>query len=140
MRLFNLMLSALLLASVGVLCSVSLPDRDGAAPPANDGPEVTFTPSADKVEAYDFLEVTLGVRHPSAKNPFTDVSVSGQFRREGGESVTVEGFCDTADGGTYRIRFMPSRPGKYTYDLSLRHGDSTRKHSGEFEATAGRRR
>jgi hypothetical protein len=140
MRLFNLMLSALLLASVGVLCSVSLPDRDGAAPPANDAPEVTFTPSADKVEAYDFLEVTLGVRNPSAKNPFTEVSVNGQFRREGADAETVEGFCDAADGGIYRVRFMPSRPGKYTYDLSFRQGDLVRTHSGKLEATAGQRR
>src|SRR5262249_26875253 len=105
-----------------------------------DGPEVTFTPSADKVEAYDFLEVTLGVRKPTAKNPFTDVSVSGQFQREGGEQTTVEGFCDAADGSTYRIRFTPSKPGKYTYDLSLRQGDVIRKHTGTFEATAGQRR
>jgi len=139
----NLPLRPVTVVLVSCACAlwlVNAPDRGGTAPPADAGPEVTFTASADKVEAYDFLEVTLGVRNPSARNPFTDVSVSGQFRREGGEATSVEGFCDAADGRTYRIRFMPSRPGNYTYDLSLRQGDVVRKHSGKFEATAGKRR
>jgi hypothetical protein len=140
MRVIGVTLFAVLSSSVGALWLVNAPNQGGRAPSADAGPEVTFTPSAAKVETYDFLEVTLGVRNPSAKNPFTDVSVSGQFRREGGDAATVEGFCDAADGRTYRIRFMPSKPGQYTYDLSLRQGDVLRKHSGKFEATAGRRR
>jgi hypothetical protein len=103
-------------------------------------PEVTFTPAADKVEAYDFFELTLGVRKPSAKNPFTDVSVAGQFQREGDPALSVEGFCDSSDGGTYRIRFMPRKPGKYTYSVSFRQGNASKSHTGRFEATDGHRR
>jgi hypothetical protein len=131
--------AVVLLSSMGALWLVNAPDQGGTAPSGDDGPDVTFMPSADKVEAYDFLEMTLRVRNPSAKNPFTDVSVSGRFQREGGEGATVEGFCDAPDGSTYRIRFMPSKPGKYTYDVSFRQGDILRKHSGKFEATDGRR-
>jgi Protein of unknown function (DUF4038)/Domain of unknown function (DUF5060)/Putative collagen-binding domain of a collagenase len=139
MRVIGVTSFAVLWSSVGALWLVNAPDPGGMARSADDGPQVTFTPSADKVEAYDFLEVTLGVRKASAANPFTDVSVRGQFRREGGGETAVEGFCDAADGGTYRIRFMPSKPGQYTYDLSLRQGDVVRTHSGKFEATDGRR-
>src|SRR5207244_6131771 len=98
------------LSAIGLFLSLQAPGREGQPGKADDGPEVTFTPSSDKVEAYDFVEVTLGVRKPTAKNPFTDVSVTGQFRREGDSPVSVEGFCDSQDGGTYRIRFMPSKP------------------------------
>jgi hypothetical protein len=135
-----LAVAVVLLSIVGLLWFIDDADHVGTAPSANVGPEVTFTPSANKVEAFDFLEVTLGVRNPSAKNPFTDVSISGRFQREGGDVTTVEGFCDATDGRTYRIRFMPSEAGKYSYDVSLRQGDIIRKHSGKFEATAGRRR
>jgi hypothetical protein len=84
--------------------------------PAPDAPAVTFAQSSDKVEAYDFVEVTVTVPTATTRNPFTDVAVTGQFNRvEGGKPLAVEGFCDSADGGTCRIRFMPSRPGKHTY-------------------------
>jgi hypothetical protein len=132
-------LVVLLLSVIGL--SLSLPSSRPDEPArAAEAPEVTFTPSSNKVEAYDFLEVTLGVRKPTAKNPFTDVAVTGQFRREDDKPVAVEGFCDAADGSTYRIRFMPSKPGHYTYSVAFRQGDATRTHTGKFEATDGRRR
>src|SRR5439155_12877796 len=70
----------------------------------------------------------------------TDVTVTGQFQRESESAVSVEGFCDSADGGAYRIRFMPSRPGKYAFSVTFRQRDITKTHSGKFEATAGKRR
>jgi hypothetical protein len=102
--------------------------------------EVTFAQSADKVDAYDFVEVTATVPKPTAKNPFTDVTVAGRFRREGGAEVAVQGFCDSADGRTYRIRFMPSKPGKHTYEMTFRQGDAERTHAGAFEVVDGKRR
>ena len=132
--------TVVLLSSVGALWLVNAADRGATAFPADDGLDVTFTPSGDKVEAYDFLEVTLGVGKATAKNPFTDVAVTGEFRREGDAPVSVEGFCDSQDGGTYRIRFMPAKPGKYTYSVAFRQGDATRTHTGRFEVSEGRRR
>jgi hypothetical protein len=107
---------------------------------APDAPAVAFAQSADKVEAYDFVEVTATVSKPTAANPFTDVAVTGEFRREGDGPVSVQGFCDAADGGTYRVRFMPSRPGKHSYTVTFRQGDAERTHTGAFEATDGKRR
>jgi hypothetical protein len=108
--------------------------------PDSKAPAVTFAQSADKVEAYDFVEVTVTVPRPTAKNPFTDVTITGQFTREGGKPLAVEGFCDSANRSTYRIRFMPSRPGKHSYEVTFRQGDAARTHKGTFEATDGKRR
>jgi hypothetical protein len=108
--------------------------------PGPSAPAVTFAQSADRVEAYDFVEVTGAVSKPSAKNPFTDVTVTGQLTREGGKPLAVEGFCDSADGRTYRIRFMPAVPGKHTYEVTFRQGDAARKHTGTFEVVDGKRR
>jgi hypothetical protein len=112
----------------------------GPAPNAPDTPAVTFAQSADTVEAYDFVEVTLTVPKSRAKNPFTDVAVTGQFRRGDAAPVAVQGFCDSADGSTYRIRFMPSRPGKHSYQVTFGQGQAARTHTGTFEATDGKRR
>jgi hypothetical protein len=131
------LLIVLLLAS-GILMPVNMPGQSTALSTADDGPEVTFTGAADEIEAYDFLEVTLNVKKPTAKNPFTDVTVTGQFQRENEPAVSVEGFCDSADGGTYRIRFMPSKPGKYVFSVSFQQGDISKTHSGKFAATAGK--
>jgi hypothetical protein len=112
-----------------------------AADPTSDAPASTFAQSADKVEAYDFVEVTVTVPKPTAKNPFTDVTVTGRFTPvDGGNPLAAEGFCDSADGGTYRLRFMPSRPGQHSYKVSLRQGNAERTHTGTFEATDGKRR
>ncbi len=89
----------------------------GAAVSAADAwpPEATFRGPDATVEAYDFAEVTISPKALDVGNPFTDVTVTGRFRREGGEPVRVDGFCDSADGSLFRIRFMPDAPGRYDY-------------------------
>jgi len=70
---------------------------------------VTFSQSAPSVEAYDFVEITVHVDSSGVQNPFTEASVTGSFGRAGSsERLAVDGFCDSADGPTYRIRFMPA--------------------------------
>jgi hypothetical protein len=102
---------------------------------------LTFSQSSPCVEAYDFVELTANVVSPDAPNPFTDVALTGWFAR-GGETrrTLVEGFCDSADGTVFRIRFMPSAPGVYTYSATWRQGDFVKTHTGTFLATEGRRR
>jgi hypothetical protein len=108
--------------------------------PESEAPAVTFAQSADNVGAYDFVEVTVSVPKPTAKYPFSDVTVTGKWTREGGESLAVEGFCDSTDGSIYRVRFMPSKPGKHSYEVMFRQGDAAKTHTGSFEATDGKRR
>jgi hypothetical protein len=83
--------------------------------------EITFSQSSPSVEAYDFVEVVIAVASPDARNPFTDVAVRGSFGKAGSpERFTIDGFCDSADGSTFRIRFMP--PGDYTYAVTYDQG------------------
>ena len=100
--------------------------------------DVTFIASADTVDAYDFVEVTMKVDRPDAGSPFTDVVVEGWFARNDGEHVQVDGFCDSADGSTFCIRFMPTQPGSYAYSVKYRHGSEESTHTGEFVARDGR--
>ncbi len=105
--------------------------------PANIG----FSQSAQIVDAYDFVEITLNITSPDAKNPFTDVMVEGQFGKAGdSKRLSVDGFCDSADGSVVRIRFMPSAPGDYTYSVAYRQGDFEKTHTGTFRASDGHRR
>jgi len=48
-------------------------------------------------------------------NPFTDYTVQGVFTGKN-ETVTVDGFYD--GDGVYKVRFMPSFEGDYTYEIS----------------------
>src|SRR3989442_1108987 len=80
---------------------------------------VSFSQSVETVDAYDFVEVTLNVDKPDARNPFLDVAVTASFAKtDGSERKTVEGFCDSGDGTVFRIRFMPASPGDYTWSAS----------------------
>src|SRR5678816_1710208 len=85
-----------------------------ASPLSGAPKKVGFSQSAESVEAYDFVEVSVNVEGPDAANPFTEVKVSGSFEKAGGSPVKVEGFCDSADGSVFRIRFMPSSQGEYS--------------------------
>ena len=102
---------------------------------------ISVAQSAPMVEAYDFVEVTLNIASPDVKNPFTNAAVSGQFGKAGeNRQVAVEGFCDSADGSVFRVRFMPSAPGEYSYSVAYRQGGFEWTHTGSFRASAGHRR
>jgi Protein of unknown function (DUF4038)/Domain of unknown function (DUF5060) len=103
--------------------------------------EVEFSQSAQTVEAYDFVEITLHIASPDVKNPFTEASVQAQFGGAGtGKKFSVDGFCDSPDGSVFRVRFMPSAPGEYNYSVTYRQGSFAKSHTGSFRATDGRRR
>jgi hypothetical protein len=107
------------------------------ASPAN----VSFSQSAPSVDAYDFVEVTINVASPDAKNPFTDAVIEAQFGKAGeSKRLSVDGFCDSADGSVFRARFMPWSPGEYSYSITFRQGAFTKTNSGSFRATDGHRR
>src|SRR5882724_10698770 len=84
---------------------------------------VSFSQPVETVEAYDYVEVIARVEKPDVANPFLDATVTGSFSKaDGTDRKTVEGFCDSADGGVFRIRFMPASPGDYTYSATYRQG------------------
>ena len=93
-----------------------------ASPLSGAPKKVVFSQSADTIEAYDFVEVSVNLEGPDAANPFIDVKVKGSFAKAGGSATKVEGFCDAADGSVFRIRFMPSSPGEYSFSIAYRQG------------------
>ena len=121
---------------LGCLVSLALSTTLLAAPR-----EVSFSPGGGSVQAYDLFEVTVNVAQPDAGNPFTDVKVVGSFAKAGANGKwNVEGFCDSPDGSVFRIRFMPSSPGDYTYSVTYQQGDFQKTTTGTFRATDGHRR
>jgi hypothetical protein len=104
-------------------------------------PALSLSQPVDTLTCYDLIELTLKATPPVAANPFTDVFVSGEFGLEDRpERVTVDGFADADDGSLFRIRFMPSAPGTYTYSVTYWQGNRQQVFQGRFRAVAGRRR
>ncbi len=103
--------------------------------------DISFTPSASSVDAYEFVEVAVHVSNPDAHNPFTDASVTGTFSAMGGgRKVNVDGFCDSSDGTLYKIRFMPPSAGDYAYTVNFQQGTLTKQFAGTFHAANGHRK
>lgn len=81
-----------------------------------------------QVERWDILEVSL--KGPEDGNPFVDQWVKGVFRGKN-ETVETMGFYDGQ--GVYKVRFMPSFQGEYTYETSGSFAEAAT--SGTFTVT-----
>src|SRR5260221_1084201 len=96
---------------------------------------IAFTQSALTAPVFDLIEITANVRTPVLRNPFLDGSITGNFEQAGSNNrVAVDGFCDSPDGSLYRVRFMPSKVGSYTFHVTMKAGQQTESHSGTFTA------
>lgn len=62
----------------------------------------------------------LELKGPSNGNPFTDVTLSGEFSF-GNKSVKANGFYDGS--GIYKIRFMPDKVGEWTYEVKSENSE-----------------
>jgi hypothetical protein len=119
-----------------LLLALATPPASHAAPR-----DVAFSQSAASVGAYDFVEVTATVAGADARNPFTDAALTGTFGKTGAvPRLSVDGFCDSADGSVFRIRFMPASAGDYSYSIAYRQGVFEKTQVGAFRATDARRR
>ena len=65
---------------------------------------------SESVQRWGVMEVT--VQGPAEGNPFTEQEFTGTFTGKC-EEKTVTGFYD--GDGVYKVRFMPSFEGEYTY-------------------------
>ena len=82
-----------------------------------------------RIEQWGVFEIAVPGRADG--NPFTDWALTGTFAN-GRETARVDGFYD--GDGTWRVRFMPAREGRYTYEIS---GSAVEAPvTGEFEAVA----
>lgn len=80
-----------------------------------------------EVEKWDVQEVTCFGK--TSGNPFIDYDIQGVFRGRN-EKVVVQGFYD--GDGIYKVRFMPSFEGNYTFEISGSFGEGGR---GDFYVT-----
>jgi hypothetical protein len=78
-----------------------------------------------RVEQWGMFEIALS--GPSAGNPYKEVALTAVFTMDH-RNVRVTGFYD--GDGTYRVRFMPDAPGRWSYvtessarELAARAGD-----------------
>src|SRR5262245_18600630 len=86
----------------------------------------SWTAHADgDVEQWGIFE--LCATGPATGNPVTDADLSASFS-QGGRTITVPGFY--ADGGTYRVRFMPMVQGEWLY--------TTKSNRPELDGKTGR--
>jgi hypothetical protein len=83
-------------------------------------------------EQWGIHEIEL--KGPADGNPFVDVELSARFS-DGAQTVEVDGFYD--GDGVYRVRFMPPRPGRWTWVTHSNRWSLTNK-QGEFTATPPR--
>jgi len=103
--------------------------------------KVSFSQPSGSIETFDFVEVTANLDGPDAANPFIDATLAGSFGKAGGsKQAAVAGFCDSMDGSVFRIRFMPSSPGDYSYAITYQQGGFQETHAGTFRASDGHRR
>lgn len=96
------------------------------APPTS--PTTTLTspgPNIDSVEtettdisSYDLVELTVDVE-ATYENPFDqrEVTLDADFTHEDGTTLSIPGFWDGDD--SWRIRFTPTEPGLWTYEITV---------------------
>lgn len=77
----------------------------------------------DTCNRWGIYEVALD--GPKEGNPFTEQRVTGTFHSIN-ETVSCDGFYD--GDGIYRIRFMPSFEGEYTYQIQTTFGKNCDGH------------
>ena len=82
---------------------------------------------------FDPAEFVVRLEPPPAGNPFTDIELTGEFTVQGGPTKRVLGFCDSADGSIFRLRFCPdAADALYHYDIRLRGSGLDRRFQGEL--------
>jgi Domain of unknown function (DUF5060)/Protein of unknown function (DUF4038) len=103
--------------------------------------DISFSVPPRTVEVFDIFELSASLSSPDAANPFTDASFEGDFYLStAGKSWHVTGFCDAPDGSSFRIRFMPSNPGPYSFSIIYSQGGFSKSFKGQFQAAPSHRR
>ena len=93
----------------------------------------TVSLAKNQLSTYEYQEITLRTKPGKAVlNPFVDSQIWANFVDQNGKSLKVEGFCDAQDGSVFKVRFMPTKPGEYRYNLTLVQNKKPKNASGSF--------
>ncbi len=101
-----------------------------------------YTLSAATVDVFDFVELTAAgppVEQSKPVNPFR-VPFTMTATDEAGARTDVAGFADAPTAATFRARFMPAKPGKYTLAAQFPTLNDAPKYSGTFTAVSSKRK
>ncbi|WP_426226344.1 DUF5605 domain-containing protein [Pseudarthrobacter sp. DSP2-3-2b1] len=82
--------------------------------PSSVGKASASTSYADSAACWDVFEVVID--GPGHGNPFTDVDLTAVFAHANSSEQRIGGFYD--GDGTYKVRFMPDKPGNWTFRTS----------------------
>ncbi len=131
------MLRILKSALSALIAMVAVSPLISSASPA----DVSFSSAPSQVDRYDYVEIIASIRRPDAANPFEDASLTGVFETiDGTHRPQVEGFCDSADGSVFRIRFMAPEATEYKYTVTYKQGSFERTSQGTFQSVEAHRR
>jgi hypothetical protein len=101
---------------------------------------VTMDTPPTIVDRYAIFEAVLHVTDLVAKNPFTEVTLTGDFTPDEGETVSVRGFCDSSKGSDFRVRFCPQQAGDYSFTITYQDSAGSEQFTGQFTSVeAGRK-
>ncbi|MBT32489.1 MAG: DUF5060 domain-containing protein, partial [Thalassobius sp.] len=90
-------------------------DNDDVTPETEESTEEEeLNPDYDNIEQWSKFELSFQTEILS--DPFSTPPLSGIFTHSDGEKMEINGFYD--GDSTYRIRFMPTKSGVWTYELS----------------------
>jgi Protein of unknown function (DUF4038)/Domain of unknown function (DUF5060)/Putative collagen-binding domain of a collagenase len=96
---------------------------------------VSFSSPQAQVDRYGFVEISASIQSPDAGNPFEDATLTGVVETlDGAHRRQIEGFCDSTDGSTFRIRFMAPEAAEYKYTVTYKQGSFERTSQGTFRA------
>jgi hypothetical protein len=124
------------LDTVLLVIAILFPPSLAAAPR-----DISFSVPPRTVEVFDIFELSASLSSPDVANPFTDASFEGNFSLPAaGKSWHVSGFCDSPEGSSFRIRFMPSDPGPYNFSIIYSQGGFSKSFEGQFQAKPSHRR
>lgn len=94
--------------------------------------EVKLEQVASRISRFDIVEFTLLIQKPNVTNPFTEVAVTAEVTAPHGPPIHVDGFCDSADGSIFRVRFMPRLVGRHSVSITYRQGEFVSTNRGTF--------
>jgi hypothetical protein len=104
-----------------------------AAQPGRPEPKLSLSKPSG-VQVYDYQEFTISLPKIPKGNPYVDARVTGTFTCGDSTVQDVEGFCDAADGNTFRMRYMPTRAGQHRYTVTVAWGEVQKTFRGTFLA------
>lgn len=101
---------------------------------------ITFSAIPETVERFEPVEISATLTETPTSNPFSEARFIGNFADPSGPAQQIDGFCDSADGKVFRLRYLPTVEGEVNLTVSLNWGKYTAGTSGKFRVVQSERK